>query len=118
MMKIILLWPGRGIKRRPFDSPARIRYIRNVIIGFFRLVFYTIVAYLIYKFIQYVFAPPAKNRTARRAERSSGVMVKDEVCNTYLPKEDAIKETIGDSEYYFCSQACRRKFDEQRKRSA
>jgi uncharacterized protein len=118
MTRTILLWPGRGIKQSWFDSPSRIRYIRNVIVGFFRLIIYAVVAYLIYKFVQFVFAPPAKSGTARRAEGRSGVMVKDEVCNTYLPKEDAIKETVGGREYYFCSQECRQKFDEQRKRSA
>jgi YHS domain-containing protein len=42
-------------------------------------------------------------------------MVKDEVCNTYLPKEDAIRENIGGKEYFFCSKECRQKFLEQKK---
>jgi YHS domain-containing protein len=42
-------------------------------------------------------------------------MVKDEFCNTYLPKEDAIREVNKGKEYYFCSQKCRQKFLEQKK---
>lgn len=89
-----------------------------MIIGLFRLIFYAIIAYLIYKFILAVLVPRPRSQTRRRAEGRSGVMVKDEVCNTYLPKEDAIEQTIGGREYYFCSQECRRKFDQQRRGSA
>jgi len=42
-------------------------------------------------------------------------MVKDEICNTYLPKEDAIKEVYQGKEYYFCSNECRQKFLEQKR---
>jgi YHS domain-containing protein len=40
-------------------------------------------------------------------------MVKDETCNTYLPREEAILEKVEGKEYYFCSQECRKKFLEQ-----
>ncbi len=79
-------------------------------IGFFRMVFYAIAAYLIYKFVKFVLAPLAGSQTPPRAEGRSGVMVKDEVCKTYLPREDAIRETVGGEDQYFCSQACRAKF--------
>lgn len=42
-------------------------------------------------------------------------MVKDEMCNTYLPQEDAIKEIYEGKEYYFCSKECKQKFLEQNK---
>ncbi|MEW5900028.1 MAG: hypothetical protein AB1715_01030 [Acidobacteriota bacterium] len=42
-------------------------------------------------------------------------MVKDETCNTYLPREQAIHEKVDGKDFYFCSQECRRKFREQRK---
>jgi uncharacterized protein len=34
------------------------------------------------------------------------VMVKDPVCGTYLPRGDAVRETIGGEPLYFCSQEC------------
>jgi uncharacterized protein len=86
-----------------------------VIFGFFRLIFYAVLGYLIYKFIIYVLAPRPGNQTRTRAEGRSGVMVKDEVCNTYLPQEDAVKETVEGVDHYFCSQACRGKFLANRK---
>jgi uncharacterized protein len=87
-------------------------------IGFFRMVFYAIAAYLVYKFVKFVLAPLAGSQTRPRAEGRSGVMVKDEVCNTYLPREDAIKETIGGVDQYFCSEACRAKYLAGRKSGA
>jgi YHS domain-containing protein len=42
-------------------------------------------------------------------------MVKDEVCNTYLPREDAIRESIDGMDHFFCSSECRDKFLQQKK---
>jgi uncharacterized protein len=86
-----------------------------VIIGFFRLIFYAIAAYLIYKFILYIFAPRTGSQSARPPKKTSGVMVKDEACNTYLPEEEAIREKIDGRDYYFCSNECRQKFISQKK---
>ena len=42
--------------------------------------------------------------------RDLGPMVRDHVCNTFLPKSRALT-TLGDSgELYFCSEECREKF--------
>jgi len=87
-------------------------------IGFFRMVFYAIAAYLVYKFIKFVLAPLAGSQPRPRAEGRSGVMVKDEVCNTYLPREDAIRETSGGVDRYFCSEACRARYLAGRKGGA
>lgn len=48
--------------------------------------------------------------------RLSGRMVKDEICQTYLPEEEALKEKSGSKIYYFCSEECRRLFLEARKK--
>ena len=86
-----------------------------MIIGSFRLIFYAVVAYVIYKFVMFVLAPRGRQRTGARTGGQSGVMVKDEVCNTYLPREDAVLETVEGENHYFCSRACRGKFLAQRK---
>jgi uncharacterized protein len=86
-----------------------------VIQGFFRLVFYIFIAYLIYLVIRFLFPPQRRPGSSRTPRQLSGTMVKDESCNTYLPQEDAIKERIDGKEYFFCSQECRKKFLEQKK---
>ena len=45
----------------------------------------------------------------------SGRMVKDEVCQMYLPRENALREIIDGEEHFFCSAECRRKCLEDRK---
>lgn len=79
-------------------------------IGLFRLAVYAFVAYLVWKFIRKAFGPPASNSPTPRAGERSGIMVKDEVCQTYLPREDAILAKIDGRDRYFCSEACRAKF--------
>lgn len=34
-------------------------------------------------------------------------MVKDEYCDMYLPRDEAIREVRGGKEYFFCSRECR-----------
>jgi len=86
-----------------------------MILGFFRLVFYLSVAYVIYLFLRLLFSPRRPARSQPNSPQPSGVMVKDETCNTYLPREEAILEKAEGKDYYFCSQECRQKFLEQRK---
>ncbi|HQO75819.1 MAG TPA: YHS domain-containing protein [Candidatus Saccharicenans sp.] len=41
--------------------------------------------------------------------------MKDEICNTYIPEDEALKEVKGGHTYYFCSEACRQKFIREEK---
>jgi uncharacterized protein len=87
-----------------------------VISGFFRLIFYVFIAYLIYLVLRFLFPTSRKTQRNRSPRQLSGIMVKDEMCNTYLPEENAIKEKLDGQEYYFCSEECREKFLELRKK--
>lgn len=78
--------------------------------GILVLAFYGFLAYIIYAVIRF-FNSLGKSSNPRPSTKiSSGVMVKDEICNTYLPKEDALKESHEGRVYYFCSPECRQKF--------
>ena len=46
--------------------------------------------------------PPGKNH-----------MVQDPVCKVFVPRGAAITEDIGGQTYYFCSQSCAQKFQEE-----
>jgi YHS domain-containing protein len=41
---------------------------------------------------------------------SEGAMVRDRVCNTFLPRSSAIQLQVGQETFYFCSESCRRRF--------
>jgi YHS domain-containing protein len=51
---------------------------------------------------------PGPRRTAVRT--SDGAMVRDHVCNTFLPRDRALEACVGDETHFFCSEACRRRF--------
>ena len=86
--------------------------------GLFRLIYYAIVAYIIYSIYQFLKNLGRPRRRPDETARPSGVMVKDEACQTYLPKNEALREVIEGREYFFCSKDCRQKFLEERKQSA
>ncbi|MFQ6108202.1 MAG: YHS domain-containing protein [Candidatus Aminicenantales bacterium] len=75
-----------------------------------KIILYGLLAYILYILIRFFRALGRVKKSVPPQKSSSGFMVKDEVCNTYLPKEDAIKEIHEGKEYYFCSNACRQKF--------
>ncbi|HYA48953.1 MAG TPA: hypothetical protein VEG35_04565 [Burkholderiales bacterium] len=77
--------------------------------GLIRLVFYAVLiyfAYVVYRVYRTVTRPRPEPPPPREIQ---GVMVKDEVCNTYIPKEEAIREVRDGQERFFCSEECRRK---------
>jgi len=85
--------------------------------GFFRLIFYAIVMYLIYAVIRFFQNAGKKSTASSRRDQAQiqGVMVKDEICNTYVPREEALREVREGKEYFFCSRECQQKFLERRK---
>jgi hypothetical protein len=40
----------------------------------------------------------------------AGTMVRDRVCNTFLPRERALTTRLGSEEHFFCSEKCREAF--------
>lgn len=80
-----------------------------------RLVAWLLVFLGISWFVRNLFRParPRRDGSARgRApDHSAGLLVRDEVCSTYVPKERArvLREPSGE-EHYFCSEACESKY--------
>lgn len=90
-------------------------YIQGVIAGFFRIIFYLFIAYLVYLVLRFLFPARRKAQRNRPPRQLSGIMVKDEMCNTYLPEENALREKLDGRVHYFCSKECRERFLELRK---
>ena len=81
-----------------------------------RLIYWAIILYFIYLVWRFIRTPAKKSQPKPAAPKSlPQMMVKDETCNTYLPIQDAIKETYEGREYYFCSKECRQKFLDRKK---
>lgn len=89
-----------------------------IIRGLIRIIFYGLLIYIVYLLYRFFQGINKASKASRLSKRPSGIMVKDETCNTYLPKEDTLKEVIEGKEYYFCSKECRDKFLEQKKKES
>lgn len=58
-----------------------------------------------------VAARPADSRAkATPAARFEGAMVRDRVCQTFVPRAKALSLRVGDEEHFFCSSTCRDRF--------
>jgi uncharacterized protein len=82
---------------------------------FLKYLAYGLLAYIIYLIVRFFSAIKKSQHPPMPKQKTSGVMVKDETCNTYLPKDEAIREMYQGQEHFFCSQACRKKFLESKK---
>jgi uncharacterized protein len=76
----------------------------------FRFVLIAFLVYLAFVALR-VFRLLTRTRPAapKPEARIQGEMVRDEVCNTYLPREDALRAIQDGREVFFCSEECRRK---------
>ena len=54
--------------------------------------------------------PSGGGGSAKVPSRTEGRMVRDRICNTFLPRSVALVETVGNDEHFFCSESCRRAF--------
>lgn len=82
-----------------------------MISGFFRFLLYILLFYIIYQVIKFFqAAKKIKAKQKKPSASSSQIMVKDEVCQTYLPQDEALSLTYKGQTHYFCSEKCRQKF--------
>jgi YHS domain-containing protein len=68
------------------------------------ILLFVFVVYLVVKVLA-GFSFPGRPRQGRR-EQLGGEMVRDPVCETYIPRATAIEKTINGRTVYFCSQTC------------
>ena len=77
--------------------------------GFFRFVLFLFLAYVAFLFVRIYLGVKSASRRASAPRQIRGEMVKDEICNTYIPRDEALTEVRDGVERYFCSEECRRK---------
>jgi len=81
-----------------------------MIVGLFRFILFAVLAYLIMAVVRAFRRIGRQRREPEPPRKITGIMVKDEICNTYLPKEQALREVRGGRDHYFCSRECRDRF--------
>lgn len=70
-----------------------------------------VVAMLILRRLAGALAPPGRDRAAagRRPARTTE-LVRDRVCNTFIPRDRALEASASGQTHYFCSEPCRSRF--------
>ena len=68
-----------------------------------------VVAFIVRAFLSFFRTQPKSEEKPKTLK----TMVKDDVCNMYIPKDEALREVKDGREYYFCSESCRRRFLEK-----
>jgi len=82
-----------------------------MVAAFLRFVLFALVAYVVFLFLR-IYLGLKRRRTQPRTQQPrevQGVMVKDEICGTYIPRDEALREVRDGVEHFFCSEECRRK---------
>lgn len=81
-----------------------------MVIGFLRFLLFLFIAYVAFLFVRIYLRLKRFRKPSPAPRPANGVMVKDEICNTYIPREEALTEVRGGVDHYFCSEECRRVF--------
>ena len=74
--------------------------------------FLTVIFFLrfLIRFLAAFMRPAARRPAAARPPAAvSGELVRDRVCNTFVPRDRALRAVVGGAEEHFCSAACRDK---------
>ena len=75
-----------------------------------RLLVWTLVA-LVFHFVwRLLLRATARRRTRPSREPATGRMVRDRMCQTFLPEADALRLEQSGQIHYFCSATCRELF--------
>jgi hypothetical protein len=67
---------------------------------------------MLFRFVGGLFrglAEPTRSQPRRAAPPAGVALVRDQVCNTYVPRARALTALIDGEERHFCSEACRAK---------
>jgi len=72
-----------------------------MITGLFRIIVYGVIAYLIFLGYRFFKAINQASKKPQINKQPSGIMVKDKTCNTYLPRDDAIRVQFGGTDLFF-----------------
>ena len=80
----------------------------SFLITFLRVVLILFLVRLLLRGVAAIFRPARPSPTPE-ALRKGDELVRDRVCNTFLPRERAIRAVIEGREEFFCSDECRKR---------
>ena len=83
--------------------------------GLIKLLIIAGIIYLLYSLVKKVLGTTSKI-DQRKPNGVIDEMVQDPQCNTYVPRRQAKRKSIGGQEHFFCSNECAEKFEKAMKK--
>jgi len=77
---------------------------------FLYLIFVVLLGWLIGRLLGSARRGSVRPDRGPRRVSDEGAMVRDRVCNTFLPRSRAIAVRVGEEDHFFCSERCRSRF--------
>ena len=88
--------------------------IRTILIIIFVYLCFKVVKDILLKYLLSNYKNTSFRYPPRDASRYIDEMVKDPVCEVYIPKRNALAATFSGEEHFFCSRECMLKFKEKK----
>jgi YHS domain-containing protein len=79
-----------------------------------QIIVFLILVFIIYTIKKSISSPPSRKRSDSK-EGNNENMVKDPVCNLYIPESEAVRRIIRGKKIFFCSNDCAEKFESLQK---
>ncbi len=85
-----------------------------------RFLLFLFLLFLVYRLVKNLFISRSDRKISvpeDSPQTGSQELVKDPQCNTYIPRDGAIRQRIRGQSYYFCSRECAGRFKEKKSAS-
>lgn len=80
----------------------------------FRALLTLLLAFVVGWFLRRLLTPARVSAAAPRESVPVRSMVRDRICNTFVPRESALSTDLGGERHFFCSERCQKAFLSQR----
>jgi YHS domain-containing protein len=99
--------PSRGQEAAACGIALPSGFVMKMLVNLLRFLFVILFLRLLFRFVGGLFRGYRQAEPRGRAPAAGIPLVRDRVCNTFLPSERALRAVIAGREEYFCSPACR-----------
>ena len=72
----------------------------------FRLIFFILLILILYYLLRFLFKDMVSSGKKMNKKNEPDELVQDPYCQTYIPKQSALKKKIAGEVLYFCDQEC------------
>jgi YHS domain-containing protein len=77
-----------------------------------RPIFFIVVVFILYYVLHFLIKDPSLGKKVNRRDEPEE-LIQDPYCQTYVPKQSAVKKRIAGKDYYFCNLECLRNYLEK-----